>query len=299
MQSILLYTWLILFSFCQAAHAQEKPFIIPFELTSYNNLSVKAVVNKKDTVHLMFHTAASSVTLIEESVKKLSSLHFSGADTMKSWGGSENTARFSKENTLQIGDLTWEHMPIWENKYSGPDTDGKFGPDLFKDKVIEIDFVKKVIVLHTSLPAKTKHYTKLKAIFDNDMLFVEATCNTGSQTINNRFLIHSGHSGSILFDDKFVADHKLGDQLKIIDTKELKDSYGNVLKVQKAILPRFRLGNTTLSNVPVGFFEGAIGRHKMSIIGGDILKRFNIIIDAPRTFVYLQPNKLKKIPFTS
>jgi hypothetical protein len=299
MPRILLYTWLLLFSFYQTAHAQEKPYIIPFELTSYNNLSVKAVVNKKDTVLLMFHTAASSVTLIEESVKKLSSLHFSGADTMKSWGGSENTARFSKENTLQIGELTWEHVPLWENKYSGPGTDGKFGTDLFKNKVIEIDFDKKIIVLHASLPAKTKRYTKLKATFGNDMLFVEATCNTGSQAINNRFLIHSGSSGCILFDDQFVADHKLGDQLKVIDTKEMKDSYGNVLKVRKAILPRFRLGNTTLSDVPIGFFEGKIGRQKMSIIGGDILKRFNIIIDAPRTFVYLQPNKLKKIPYTS
>ena len=298
MQNTLLYTCLLIFPFFQAAQAQEKPYIIPFELTSNNNLSVKAVVNKKDTVHLMFHTAASSVTLIEESVKKLSSLHFSGADTMKSWGGSENTARFSKENTLQIGDLTWE-LPIWENKFSGPGTDGKFGPDLFKDKVIEIDFNKKVIVLHTSLPTKTRHYTKLKATFDHDMLFVDATCNTGSQIINNRFLIHSGYAGCILLDDKFVADHKLGTQLKVIDTKEMKDSYGNVLKVQKAILPRFRLGNTTLFNVPVGFFEGAIGRYKMSMIGGDMLKRFNIIIDAPRTFVYLQPNKLKKIPFTS
>ena len=137
MQRIFLYSLLLIFSFYQAAQAQQKPYIIPFELTSNNNLSVKAVVNKKDTVLLMFHTAASSVTLIEESVKKMSSLHFRGADTMKSWGGSENTARFSKENTLQIGELTWE-LPIWENMYSGPGTDGKFGPDLFKDKVIEI-----------------------------------------------------------------------------------------------------------------------------------------------------------------
>jgi hypothetical protein len=67
--------------------------------------------------------------------------------------------------------------------------------------------------------------------------------------------------------------------------------------VRKAILPGFLLGNLTLSNVPAGFFEGAIGRQKMSIIGGDILKRFNIIIDAPRTFVYLQPNTLQKTPF--
>jgi len=299
MRKINLYTCVLLFLFCQIARAQEKPTIIPFELTPHNNLSIQAVLNKKDTIHLMFHTAASSVMLIEETIKKLTTLQFSGADTVKSWGGSGNTSRFSKNNTLQIGELTWEHLPIWEDRYSGPGTDGKFGTDLFKDKAIEIDFDKKVIVLHTSLPAKTKHYTKLKIIFENDQLFVEATCNTGRQTIVNRFLIHSGYSGSILLDDQFVADHKLGDALKVIDTKELKDSFGNVIKVRKAILPGFLIGNTTLSDVPVGFFEGAIGRQKMSIIGGDILKRFNMIIDAPRAFVYLQPNKGKKLPYTS
>jgi hypothetical protein len=299
MRKFCLYCCVLILSFHQVVRAQEKPTIIPFELTSYNNLSVQVILNKKDTVHLMFHTAAGSLTLIEESVKKMTSMHFSGADTLKSWGGNDNTARFSKDNTLQIGELTWEHMALWENKYSGQGTDGKFGPELFKDKVIEIDFDKKRILLHTHLPAKTKHYTRLKTIFENDKLFVEATCNTGSQHISNRFLIHSGYSGTILLDDRFVANHKLGEQLKVIDTKELKDSYGNILKMQKAILPAFVLGNTTLSNVPVGFWEGAIGRQKMSAIGGDILKRFNIIITAQRDFVYVKPNRLRKKPYTS
>jgi hypothetical protein len=299
MRNTILYTGLLLFSFCQALHAQEKPTIIPFELTQYNNLSIRAVLNGKDTLHLMFHTGASSVTLIEESIKKLTSLRFSGTDTVKSWGGSGNTSRYSENNTLQIGSLTWEHVPIWEDKYSGSGTDGKFGPGLFKDKAIEIDFDKKVIVLHSGLPAKTKHYTKLKAEFKDDKLFVEAVCNTDSQTITNRFMLHSGYSGSLLLDDQFVASNKLGDQLKVIDTKEMKDAFGNIMKLQKAILPRFILGNTTLTNVPAGFFEGALGRQKISSIGGDMLKRFNIIIDASRTFVYLKPNKLKRSPYYS
>lgn len=61
------------------------------------------------------------------------------------------------------------------------------------------------------------------------------------------------------------------EKLKIIGEKELKDSYGNIIKTQKAILPAFKIGHTTRSLVPVGFFAGAIGRQKMSIIGGDIL----------------------------
>lgn len=42
---------------------------IPFQLTAHNNLSIKAVVNKQDTVDLMFHTASSGVTLIKKPLK--------------------------------------------------------------------------------------------------------------------------------------------------------------------------------------------------------------------------------------
>ncbi len=106
-------------------------------------------------------------------------------------------------------------------------------------------------------------------------------------------LIHSGYSGSILLDDQFVADNKLGEKLKVIDEKELKDSFGHILKTEKAIMPGFVIGKEKLSNVPVGFFQGAIGRQKMSIMGGDLLKRFNIIIDADRQYIYLKANHLK------
>lgn len=37
-----------------------------------------------------------------------------------------------------------------------------------------------------------------------------------------------------------------------------------------------------------------IGRQKMSVIGGEVLKRFNIVIDAERSFIYVRPNQLMK-----
>lgn len=265
---------------------------IPFQLTSYNNLSVPAILNNQDTVYLMFHTAANSVTITEEGTQKIKSLRFDGADTVKSWGGSANTARVSNNNRLQIGDLEWMDLPIWENKNSGQGTVGKFGPDLFRNKVIEIDFDKHIMVIHEKLPAGTHKYDKLKATFENDLLFIEAACTIGDSTFPNKFLVHSGYGGAVLLDDQFVNTHSLAAKLKIVSTKELKDSYGNVLKTQKAILPAFTIGRKTLTEVPVSFFEGAIGRQKMSIIGGDILKRFHIIIDARREYVYLKPNKL-------
>jgi len=300
-------TCIIAFLFSQIIFAQKKQdrakskmqYSIPFHLTADNNLSVQAVLNKIDTVELMFHTAASSVTLIEEATKKAHSLKFGRTDSVKSWGGGGNSSRFSESNSLQIGDLQWENIPIWENKNSGPKTDGKFGTDLFKDKVIEVDFDKSIITLHSSLPGKIKRYEKLNLSFNDDMMFLEASCIIGKDIYRNKFLIHSGYSGAVLLDDNFIVENRIEQKLKIIDEKELKDSFGNIIKTKKTILPAFVIGNHKLAEVPAGFFSGAIGRQKMSIIGGDILKRFNIIIDAQRQFIYLKSNKLEQTNYTN
>ena len=282
----------ILTFFSLTTFAQEKT-TISFQLTEYNNISIKAVLNQKDTVQLMFHTAANSVNLTEVALKKMTSLKFDRIDSVKSWGGNDNTSRFSKSNTLQTGTLKWENVPIWEDKNSGQHTDGKFGLDLFENKVIEIDFDKKVLIIYSSLPSKAKNFEKLKLTFENEMMFVEGNVSIGVNNYKNKFLIHSGYAGTILFDDQFVTINKLGEQLKVIGEKQLKDSFGNILKTKKAILPFFVIGHLKLDHIPVGFFEGTIGRQKMSIIGGDVLKRFNIIIDAKREFIYLKSNQLK------
>lgn len=276
----------------------KKEYSIPFQLTEYNNLSVQAVINQKDTVQLMFHTAANDLTLTEEAIQKLKTIRFTDkTDSIKSWGGSVNSSRLSKNNAVQIAGLTWENVPIWENKNSGQHTDGKFGIDLFKGKAIEIDFDQMMIRIYTSLPAKSKQYTKLDLSFENDDMFIGLGLKIGDSVLLNRFLIHSGYAGALLFDDKFANEHSLGEKLKIVGEKSLKDSYGNVLKTKKAIVSILKIGKEELRDVPVGFFEGAIGRQKMSIMGGDILKRFNWIFDVERKFVYLKPNGLSRMDY--
>jgi len=282
----LAFSWAV--AYCQPNINTVREYRIPFILTEYNNISVKAIINSQDTVHLMLHTAASAVTLIEEATQKLKSITFNGTDTgVKSWGGQENSSRFSNHNSLQIGDMIWKDITIGENKYSGQHTDGKFGLDLFEGKAVVIDFEKKILIVRNDLP-KTRGYGKLRLTTDQEFMFVEAGIETAGQVLPRKFLIHSGYSGALLLDDVFVQENKLGEKLKIVGSKELKDSYGNILKTQSATVPSFRIGEVVLHDVTAGFFEGAIGRQKMSIMGGEILKRFRIIIDGKREFVYLK-----------
>ncbi|RZL55661.1 MAG: hypothetical protein EOO93_19100 [Pedobacter sp.] len=96
------------------------------------------------------------------------------------------------------------------------------------------------------------------------------------------------------YEEISVADH----YARLNIPRNLQITYARG-KTKKAILPTFALGNINLNNVSVGFFEGAIGRQKMSIIGGDVLKRLNIIIDAKREFIYLKSNKLKNLAYSN
>jgi len=297
------YVLIFTFSFfCLGAFAQNSvslnSYSIPFRLTSSNNISIRAVLNEKDTLNLMFHTSASDLTITTEAINRLKTVNFTRTDTLKSWGGDANAARFSGNNSLAIGKQKWEGMKIWENKNSGPETDGKFGLDLFDDQVIEIDFDKSVMTISTDLPKKADAFTKVKLNYNDGMMFIEARSNIGTEELSNQFLIHSGYAGSVLFDDGFTNRHKLSDQLKVISEKSLKDSYGNVLKTKKAIMPMLILAGVELKDISVGFFQGAIGQQKMSILGGDVIKRFNMIIDAKRNYIYLKKNKLSKQPYT-
>jgi hypothetical protein len=275
-------------------HAVSAQDTIPFQLTTYNNLSVQAVLNKQDTLQLMFHTASNALHITEDGIKKLKSIQFDRTDSVKSWGGNGNSSRHSKNNVLQIGDMRWEQIALWEDKYSGHFTDGKFGTNLFENKVIEIDFDKKQLIISNHLPAKTKKYEKLKLIVERDNMFIESSITIGNSAFKNKFLIHSGYGGAILLDDQFANENKIGEKLKIVKETTMKDAFGNDLKTQHVLLPVLKIGNEKLKQVPAGFWKGTIGRQKMSAMGGDILKRFNIIIDAQREHIYLKANHLKK-----
>lgn len=284
---------------CQMMMGQESIVTdtVPFELTSHNNISIKALLNDSDTVSLMFHTAASSLTITEKAAKDLSSINWGGEEEVGSWGG-KTEARYSAFNSLRINDMIWDSLAIWENENSGPTTDGKFGPNLFDGYILEINFDQSILILHQALPLYAEEYQKMNLLIEDDLMFMEGTSNIGGKTFKNRFLIHSGYGGTVLYDDQFAEESEIGKQIEILEENELRDSYGNVLKTKKGKLPEFLIGEIQFEDLPVGFFEGSIGRQKVSVIGGDLLKRLNLIIDAKRGYIYVQPNQIKGLAYT-
>jgi hypothetical protein len=244
-------------------------------------------INESHRLKLMLHSATSDVTLIEEAVRRLEDLKLDETTPVQSWGGTSD-ARYSTGNRLRIGSLTRDSVTLWENKHSGEGTDGKFGLDFFGESVVEIDYDSGLIVVHDRLPDKARDYEAIAIDSEDGELYIEGVCLFGDETRANRFLIHSGYAGGLLLDDAFAASSGIDGKIAITESSRLTDSFGHVIKVQKGVLPGFSLGSLRLSDVPVGFFSGDIGRQKQSVMGGEILKRFNLIFDIGHKKLYIK-----------
>lgn len=269
---------------------------IPFTLTDANNIIIEAILNEKDTVQMMFHTAQSSVVLTFEAIAKIESDRFNKKVDVESWGG-EGTAKYSLDNELQVQDFKWSDVTIWADENTGPTADGKFGPNLFAEKVIELNFDEKIMVIHSRLPDSIEGYERLDLFFQDEMMFVETELQIDNDRYTRKVLIHSGFGGTLLLDEEYIAKHKLRESLQVSKGDELKDAYGNVVATEKVSIPQFALGSETFQALPIGFFSGKIGGDSRSVMGGNLIKRFNMYLDLQNAYIYIQPSVLNRLPF--
>ncbi|MEM7163151.1 MAG: hypothetical protein AAF487_12010 [Bacteroidota bacterium] len=269
---------------------------IPFILSSANNIIIQTVLNQNDTLNLMFHTAQGSVSLTEDAISKIGNKTFDKSVNTVTWGG-ESTSRYSLGNYLKMKGFEWENLTIWQDRNTGPDADGKFGPGLFPNKVIELNFDQSIMVVHAYLPEIDDQYEQSILSFQQNLMFIETHYQIEDNRYTNPVLIHSGYGGALLLDDEFVRENKIDSLLATIEESELKDSYGNVLKTKKAILPYFSIGTQNFTDMPVSFFTGSLDKQQISVMGGNIIKRFNMFIDLQNAYLYYKPNQSMTLPF--
>lgn len=270
---------------------------IPFTLSEHHNIIVEGILNGRDTVPLMFHTAANDVSITEEAAERLMSIKWRDSlSQVMAWGGN-STQRSSAANALTIGQQTWDNLVIWQSKLSGPGTDGKFGPHLFEGKYVTLNYDKELLIIHNGLPDDIDTYEHIPIVYENGHMFIELAFGIKDTTLTKHCMIHSGYAGTVLFDDEFATAADLANKITITHSQDLKDSLGNLITSKKGSVPQLSLGNVVINTIPVGFFDGNKGIQRISVVGSDVLRRFHIIFNPDRTMLYMKPNNMFSLPF--
>jgi hypothetical protein len=271
----------------------QNPDKIPFILTDYNNISIPVIINDKDSLYFMLHTGSSGIDITKSGVERTTTILFKDAvSNVESWGGSGNVSRISYGNKISIGKRIFLNQEIWEDENSGQNTSGKFGISLFKDKIIEIDFEDSILLLHHKMPIYKRKFAKMRFVSQNELIFIPVEISFSKHKIVHYFMWHSGYAGALLVDDSLSSVYNLKETISVIKESKLSDAFGNILKTYYGILPLCIFGRDSLKSIPIGFFGGSIRRQKISVMGGDFIKRFNWIIDFKRECIYIRKNNL-------
>ncbi|HCA06390.1 hypothetical protein [Chryseobacterium sp.] len=254
---------------------------IKLSINEQNTMLVKTILNKTDTLTLNFDTGSSDLTLTRETLKnKIKSSLKSGS------------------NALEIGNKIYKEFSIYPADLSGHGTEGRFGWDLFDGMIVELDYDKGIMAVHSQLPKevkKDKSYSKLAIKYFNNVFFVESSIKQGKSINTDWYLFDTGYQRTVMLDGPMLKEQGFPvDTMKEIKRVVMKGAQGNDVPVITSGLESLTLGKYALKNIPAQVLSQSrlVSRSRMHILGNEILKRFNVFFDFQNNVVYLKPNKL-------
>lgn len=255
---------------------------IPFTLTEFNNIKVEAVLNKQDTLDLKFDSGTTGLLLTNDAIKNKTHL----ADV--------NSAM----HHLQIGNSCWDSLVVYPVELSGQGTDGRFGWDLFDGKIVEIDYNKNLFIVHSYLPEIDKSYSKLAIEYSHTLFCVRGELQVGKKKYYNRFLFDNGYQRTIMLDTVLINEQKFPRDLPVIKKVIMRNGQGKEIPVITVNNERLNLGKEILLNIPAQLLATTNpAGFKAHILGNEVLKRFNTILDFQNNIVYLKQNSLFNLPY--
>jgi predicted aspartyl protease len=264
---------------------------IPFVMRD-GRIHVTASVNGSKPLWLMFDTGASILCLRPSAAGKGAKVTLDGASVNAAFGGTA-TQKLSGDNRLEIAGLTWDHEALLSlEKQAGDSSDGILGYNAFEDKVVEIDYDRNVMVVRDAPPASLDGYARLPMGFERGLFSIETRFNTGQKVDSGRFIIDTGATAGLQVRQDFAKEHGLYGTMKKIGSSVSRGVGRSSVRNEIVRLPELAFGPFALRDVPIHLEEPTdeASVSSGSLLGMDVLKRFNTILDYPANVAYLKPN---------
>jgi len=255
---------------------------IPFIINSQNTIYVQGVLNKTDTLNLNFDSGTTQLVLTEGVLKtRIKS-------TLK---------LYNTPYELQIGKRNYQ-ANVYDAELTGHDTDGRFGWDLFDGMLLELNYDMGVMVVHSKMPKnvkKDKSFTKLNIKYVSQLFFVESTITQNGVENKDSFLFDTGYQRTVMLDNDLLKQNNFPtEKMNVIKKVLMHGATGNEIPVITSNLENLKIGNYDLKNVPAQILTAnkPVRNANIHILGNEVLKRFNIILDFQDNVVYMKPNKM-------
>ncbi len=260
--------------------------------------------NYPDSLNFILDTGSGGISLDSTTVQELKIPTVASDRTIRGIAGLK-TVRFANNHTLYFPGLQVDSLNFHINDYDiltsvyGERIDGIIGYSFLSRYIVKVDYDTTRLFIYTKGYMK---YPKGGHLIKPTLATIPVVTNRlkEERDVTSRFFFDTGAGLCLLFTEDFVNDSSLFSKKKrVLNTQA--EGLGGKTTMKLTTLKEFRIGPYRFRKIPTFIFEDEFNvtsyPYLGGLIGNDLLRRFNVILNYERRDIYLMPNKHFREPF--
>lgn len=278
---------------------------IPFDQLTGGIILIQAKLdNFPDTLNFVLDTGSSGISLDSTTVAYLKLQPVPTDRTIRGIAGIRKVS-FLFNETIHFPGLTIDSLDIHINDYAiltavyGERIDGIIGYSVLSRYIVKVNYDSSKVEFFSR---GTIRYPKGGYFFKPilNTLPIQALRLKDETTVNTRFLFDIGAGLCMMLTSDFVKDSALIKKKKKMWMKQA-EGMGGKLDMNLTWIKEVKIGPYRFRKVPVYIFDDIYNvtsyPYLGGLIGNDVLRRFNIILNYEKREIYLLPNSHFNEPF--
>jgi len=298
--------FLFIISFCNPLAAQEEFIETPSkfltrlhfrQLTGGVILLNGQLMGYPDTLNFILDTGSGGISLDSSTADYLKLKPVPSDRTIRGIAGIRNVS-FVNNRKLKLGTITMDSLDFHINNYDiltavyGERIDGIIGYSVLKRYIFKIDYDSLRVDIYSKGSFKyPRGGYLLKPVIAT--LPIQSARVKDDRTVQTRFLYDIGAGLCMMLSSDFVEDSMILHKKRKLFYKEA-EGLGGKIDMQMTVIKEVKIGPYRFRNVPIYIFKDEYNVTSYPFLGGlignDILRRFNCILNYDKRDFYLTPN---------
>ncbi|CAN5531052.1 hypothetical protein BH11BAC5_BH11BAC5_53820 [soil metagenome] len=277
----------------------------PFKQFSGGVMVVKAKLNNiKDSLNFILDTGSGGISLDSTTASNLN-IKLTPSDTIITGMGNSHKVSFAFNQRLHFPGLTIERLNFHVNDYDvltsvyGEKVDGIIGYSFFRRYIVKVNFDSSIIEVYSPGEiAYPKNGSLLHPLFTT--LPIQNLVIKDRRKMDFNFYFDTGAGLCFLMSDRFAEDSAilLSKRRPMLTQAE---GMGGKIQMRVTVIRMLQVGRYKFRDVPTYLYSDEFNVTSYPNVGGllgnDLLRRFNLVINYPKREIHLQPNTHFNDPF--
>jgi hypothetical protein len=258
-----------------------------------------------DSLNFVFDTGCGGISLDSTTAERLKLVPRISPLTVRGIGGLRQQ-RLLDGMSLHLGNITLDSLTMQVSNYEiltsvyGEPIDGIIGYTFFSRYLVKVDYDSSRIDIYSKGDVR---YPKGGFLLRPRLLglpMLQGELND-ARDISSRFYFDTGAGLCLLFSSNFTSDSAVFGPKKKKPVRAEGAGLGGKAEMQLTTLKTFTLGPFHFRQIPTYIFDDSNDLTSYpelgGLIGNDLLRRFNLILNYDRSEIYILPNGAFNQPF--